>query len=66
MSLPGHDFMGLLDDLHGTNCDGTEYSACRPVPNLTKLIKKDPDEPNFHVVYMAWCSECGAADYEIV
>lgn len=64
-TMPG----GLLYDLHANGCDGTEYSACRPV-----VVPSD--EPVYHdhsdrgaeieVVMMAWCAECHAAEWEVV
>ena len=54
--------MSLLDPLHKRGCDGTEYSACRPVATG----RDDVEVPTFEVVYVAWCGECGAADYETV
>ncbi|SHG77421.1 hypothetical protein [Halobaculum gomorrense] len=62
MSRNGSEFRGLLHDLHADGCDGQEYSACRPV------VREDPCEPGdrLDVVYMAWCGECGAADYEVI
>lgn len=48
---------GLLDGLHASGCTGQEYSACRAVPNGDK---------GFLVVFMTWCGDCGAADFEEV
>lgn len=48
---------GLLDGRHASECNGTEYSACRPV--------KDSDG-NPIVVLMEWCGGCAAADWEVV
>lgn len=56
MAREGH-FTNLLDDLHAPDCDGTEYSACRPVV---------VEETEVHAVYMEWCGECGAADKELI
>ena len=50
--------MSLLDPFHKRGCDGTEYSACRPV--------FDPEAVGIEVVFMKWCGECGAADWETV
>lgn len=54
---------GLLDDLHAPRCDGTEYSAVRP-----KLIPDIDREGGVRLgaIFMAWCGECGAADWEVV
>lgn len=62
MTREGMMAMSLLDDLHAQGCDGTEYSACRPV------VVDDPRlrEQTVEVVYMEWCGECGAADWEYV
>lgn len=62
MAREGNSTMNLLDPLHGTGCDGTEYSACRPV------VLDDPREPEqtIEVVYLEWCGSCGAADWELV
>lgn len=49
-------WLSPLDGLHAEECDGTEYSACRPV------VAGDYIE----VVYMAWCGDCGAADWTVV
>lgn len=70
MSLQGAH-RGLLDGLHASGCDGTEYSACRPVV----VPAGGEREPTYHdhdrgaeivVVLMVWCSECDAADWEVV
>lgn len=54
----GH-YKSLLDPLHADGCDGTEYSAVRPV--------RTPESADgFEVLYLAWCGECGAADWEAV
>lgn len=57
---PRHgDHLGLLDPLHSNGCEGTEYCALRPV--------QTPESANgFEVLYLAWCGECGAADWETV
>lgn len=47
---------GLLDDRHGPNCSGQEYSTCRPAPYGNGFV----------VVYMEWCGDCGAVDWEYV
>lgn len=57
------DNYGLLDSLHATGCDGQEYTTVRPVPVFGR---QDPEEPDFHVLYLEWCGECGAADWEYV
>lgn len=71
MSLQGHR-LGLLHGLHAGDCSGSEYSTCRPLVVPAGAY----DEPTYadhgdrgarlEVVYMAWCGECGAADYEVV
>lgn len=71
MSRPG-SHLGLLDDLHASSCEGAEYSAMRPVV----VPAGTSEEPTYmgmsnrgaeiEVVIMAWCSECGAADWEVV
>jgi len=65
MSLEG-SHTGLLDTLHASGCDGTEYSACRPVINPQLLADPDPEATPFWVIRMEWCSECGAADWDFV
>jgi hypothetical protein len=64
--------LGLLDQLHAGGCDGQEYSACRPVvvpagafnePTYADHADRGAD---LVVVFMAWCGECGAADWEVV
>lgn len=62
MSKQGSLQYGLLHDLHADRCDGTEYSACRPVV----YSPKDQPGDEWHVLYMAWCGECGAADWDFV
>jgi len=54
--------LGMLYDLHADGCDGTEYSACRPV------VRDDPEDrgQQIDVVMMAWCSDCNAAEFEVV
>lgn len=62
--------LGLLPDLlHAEGCDGTEEMTCEPV------LVPSTDEHMFYgqnggvkivVVLMAWCSECGAADWDWV
>lgn len=61
MSRDG-DRLGLLYNLHADACGGIEYSACRPV------VLDDPDDrgQKIVVVVMAWCGECGAAEWEAV
>lgn len=54
--------MGLLHGLHADGCDGQEFSTCRPV---TPDIAGTPNT-EIKVVYMSWCGDCGAADYEVV
>ena len=70
MSRDG-DRLGLLHGLHAGGCDGTEYTACRPVV----VPAGARDEPAYYdaergaeivVVFMAWCEECGAAEWEVV
>jgi len=62
----GSDMVGLLHGLHSGGCDGTEYSACRPVviPGYEDADGKHP--PRIEVVYMQWCGKCGAADWVVV
>lgn len=72
MSRSGTNIGGLLYDLHADGCDGTEYSACRPVV----VPAGGREEPSYwdaadrgaqiEVVFMAWCSDCGAAEWEVV
>jgi len=71
VSRSGSNLGGLLYDLHADGCDGTEYSACRPVV----VPAGGREEPSYHgperggeivVVLMAWCSECHAAEWEVV
>lgn len=70
MSRPG-DHRGLLDPLHASGCDGREFSTCRPVV----VPSWGDEEPTYLgkdrgaeivVIFMAWCEECGAADWEAV
>ncbi|WP_435062438.1 hypothetical protein [Halobaculum sp. EA56] len=63
MSRSGSQMLGLLHKLHAEGCDGQEYSTCRPVVESTDATV--PSE-KIQVVFMAWCGECGAADYEVV
>lgn len=47
----------LLHGLHGDGCpSGTEYSAMRPVST----------DVGYVVIFMTWCSDCGAAAWEVV
>jgi len=62
MSRNGDSVFGLLHGLHVDGCDGTEYTSCRPV--VLGGPSREPE--HVEVVYMAWCGECGAADYEVV
>lgn len=62
MTRQGSMAMGLLDDLHGQGCDGTEYSACRPV--VIPAHGPDRVEPELQVVFMKWCGSCEAADWD--
>lgn len=48
--------LGLLDERHARGCDGKEFCTARPVPFGS----------GFAVVYMEWCSECGAVDWDYV
>jgi hypothetical protein len=59
---------GLLYDLHANGCDGTEYSACRPVvvPDKEGGHADFDRASTIEVVMMAWCSECHAAEWEVV
>lgn len=54
--------LGLLHGLHAGGCEGTEFSTCRPV------VLDDPEDrgQKIEVVVMAWCEECGAAEWEVV
>lgn len=63
--IQGHH-LGLLDELHATGCDGKEYSTCEVVPNMQLYYEHDPDETPFFVLYLEWCGECGAADFDFV
>jgi hypothetical protein len=63
---------GLLYDLHADGCDGTEYTACRPVV-VPAGAHKEPTYADhsdrgarIEVVMMAWCPECHAAEWEVV
>lgn len=64
MTREGSNIGGLLRGLHGSECAGQEYSTCRPVPNVR--ARDDPDETPFYVLYMAWCGECGAAEWDFI
>lgn len=64
MALEGNT-MGLLHGKHAAGCDGTEYSACRPVV-VPPVGRPSRHEAKIKVVFMTWCSECEAADYDIV
>lgn len=61
MALKGHS-LGLIDEKHATGCTGQEFCTCRPV-----VVDSD-QEPGDEVVvvFMVWCSDCHAADYEVV
>lgn len=48
---------------HASGCDGREFCTCEAVPLPDRA---DPEEPDIMVVYLEWCGECGAADFEIV
>lgn len=68
MSLKG-DSMGRLihEDLHAPECNGKEYSCCRPV--VRRVYNEGLIEEVVEVVWMAWCggqSGCGAATWEYV
>lgn len=63
--IPGNH-RSLLDDKHASGCDGNEYSTCESVPNMVKSVDPDPDRPDFWVLYITWCGECGAAGFEVV
>lgn len=65
MSREGSAAVGLLYDLHGEGCDGTEYSSCRPVVVPSEHPERGMSA-KIEVVYMEWCGECGAADWEAV
>lgn len=62
MTRNGSTMGGLLYQLHADGCDGREFSTCRPV------VMDDPDDvgQTIEVVIMAWCEDCGAADWEVV
>jgi hypothetical protein len=71
LSRPGSNLGGLLGELHAQGCDGNEYSACRPVV----VPAGAGEEPTYLgrdrgaqivVVFLAWCCDCGAADWEAV
>jgi hypothetical protein len=61
VSRPGHR-LGLLDDLHASGCEQTEFTKCAPV------VLDDPEDrgQTVEVVAIEWCADCGAADYEVV
>lgn len=70
MSRDGSTMGGLLAYLHADGCsEDHERMACQPV------VVPDGQEPTYHDrergariegVAMAWCPECGAADWEAV
>lgn len=62
MSRDGSQFMGQLHSLHTDGCSGTEYSACRPVV----VPGQGSQSAQIEVVFMAWCGDCEAADYELI
>lgn len=63
MTLSGSNWPpSLLYDLHADDCDGTEYTACRPVV----LDDREDRGQKIEVVFMAWCGECHAAEWEVV
>lgn len=62
MSLEGTHFTGLLRTLHAEGCDRPEVVVCRPVV----LPPVEYESPSIEVVRMAWCEDCGAADWEVV
>lgn len=63
MSLKGSELGGLLRYLHAEGCSSAdEQMTCQPV------VRDDPEDigQRVDVVAMAWCEECGAADWEVV
>lgn len=54
--------LGLLDDRHAIGCDGQEYSTCRPVA----APARGDSSREFKVLFMVWCGDCGAADWDWV
>lgn len=67
MSRDG-DRLGLLHGLHAGDCAGTEYTACRPVvvPDKEGGYADFDRAATIEVVIMAWCGECGAAEWGVV
>lgn len=63
MSRDGSNMNGLLRYLHADSCStDDEQMACQPV------VRDDHEDvgQRIDVVTMAWCPECGAADWEVV
>lgn len=66
-TLNQDDGDGLLlkdRDLHGEMCSGGSgctWSAMRPT-----TMENHAGEPVLVAVYMEWCSDCGAAAWEVV
>jgi len=64
VSRNGSVLGGLLRQLHADGCNGREFSTCRPV--VVPIEEPSERSHRLEVVYMAWCEECGAADWEVV
>lgn len=56
MPRPG-SYSSLMDELHAQGCNGKEFTKMTAVPTTP---------PDFVVIWMCWCGECGAADYEVL
>lgn len=72
MSRPGDLSFRLLDELHASGCTEDRISTrCWPVI----VPSWGDEEPTYlgnnrgaeiKVVYLEWCIDCGAADWEVV
>lgn len=72
MSRPGSTTHRLLDQLHANSCPRErEHGSCWPVV----VPAGGNEEPSYYdrergaeivVVYIEWCGDCGAADWEVV
>ena len=63
---PGDLTHTLLDDLHAPGCEEDLVSKCQAL--TVERFEGNPParQEAIEVVWMEWCDECGAADYEVV
>lgn len=66
MTRDGSTMMGLLDGLHGEGCDGTEYSRMQAVPLSGSIQEVQREGQSLEIVFMKWCGECEAAEWDYV